>query len=173
MVARDAFGARRMSSVVILDTSVYLNILDVPGFNQDREQILEEFADRMESGDYFLLPLAAIWETGNHIAHLPAGGERYRFGCKLMNDVGKAVNGDAPYQPTYFPDREEFLAWLADFPSYVQRSKSVQKTREGTSLADLSMIKEWERTRVRHSMSRVLIWSLDTDLSSYDTASKT
>ncbi len=161
-----------MSSVIILDTSVYLNILNVPGFNQHREQILEEFADRVESGDYFLLPLAAIWETGNHIAHLSTGGERYRFGCELINDVGKAVNGDAPYRPTYFPDREEFLDWIEDFPTSVMRNKSATRTREGTSLADLSIIKEWERTKARHNMSRVLIWSLDADLSGYDTASK-
>lgn len=47
-----------MSDIVLLDTSVYLNVLDVPGFNQDRDEILDEFAVRVESGDYFLLPMA-------------------------------------------------------------------------------------------------------------------
>lgn len=61
------------------------------------------------------------------------------------------------------------MEWLVEFPDYAQRNKSETKTREGVSLSDLSIIKEWEQTRDRHFMSRVLIWSLDSDLSGYDT----
>jgi hypothetical protein len=42
-----------MSDIVLLDTSVYLNVLDIPGFNQKREHILNTFAHRVENGDYF------------------------------------------------------------------------------------------------------------------------
>ncbi len=158
-----------MGDIVLLDTSVYLNILDVTGFNQDREDILAEFRCRIENGDHFLLPMASIWETGNHIAHLPDGNQRRRFAEKLARDVCNALDGESPYQPTYFPGREVFMAWLVEFPGYAQRNKSDTKTSEGVSLSDLSIIKEWEQTRDRHSMSRVLIWSLDSDLSGYDT----
>ena len=158
-----------MSEIVLLDTSVYLNVLDVPGFNQDRTDILDAFSDRVQQGDYFLLPMATIWETGNHIADLTDGGHRYRFAVKLVEDVRAALNGDTPYRATYFPDRETFLAWLSDFPNYAKLNKSDRHTREGVSLSDLSIIKEWEQTRMRHSMSRVLIWSLDGDLAGYDT----
>lgn len=164
MAAADA----GVTCIVLLDTSVYLNVLDVPGFNQDRDLVLDEFEQRLAAGDHFLLPMAAIWETGNHIAHLANGGLRYKFGAILVEDVRKAVAGETPYRPTHFPDREEFLAWLADFPSHVQRNKSATKIGEGISLADLSLIKEWERTKRRNSMSRVLIWSLDSDLACYD-----
>lgn len=157
-----------MSDIVLLDTSVYLNVLDVPGRNQDRLAILEEFGDRCKQGDYFLLPMATIWETGNHIAKLSKGNERRKYAEKLVNDVKGAIHGNTPYRPTHFPDREEFLRWLADFPAHAQKNKSASKTREGVSLADLSIIKEWERTRSIHSMSRVLIWSLDGDLTRYD-----
>ena len=57
-----------MSAIVLLDTSVYLNILDVPGWNQERDTILDEFEIRVGDDDIFLLPMATIWETGNHIA---------------------------------------------------------------------------------------------------------
>lgn len=158
-----------MGDIVLLDTVVYLNILDVPGRNQNREEILAEFGLRIENGDNFLLPMASIWETGNHIAHLPDGNLRRQFAEKLVRDVRDALNGASPYQPTYFPDREVFMEWLTYFPGYAQRNKSDKKTREGVSLSDLSIIKEWAQTRDRHPMSRVLIWSLDSDLSSYDT----
>lgn len=158
-----------MSAIVLLDTSVYLNVLNVPVFNQDRARIFSDFEARVSAGDHFLLPMAAIWETGNHIADLADGGRRYQFGKTLVADVSAAINGDVPYRPTHFPEREEFLLWLEAFPDLVKRNKSTAKTREGVSLADLSMIKEWERTCVIHSLSRVLIWSLDSDLAGYDT----
>lgn len=156
-----------MSEIVLLDTSVYLNVLDVPGWNQDRDDVLAEFAIRVEADDHFLLPLASVWETGNHIADLGDGNLRRRYATKLVNDVKKAVAGDVPYRPTYFPPPEEFVAWLEDFPNYAQRNKSAKKTREGVSLADMSIVKEWERTCRLHSMRTVRIWSLDGDLQGY------
>lgn len=158
----------RMSAIVLPDTSVYLNILDIPGKNQDRTTILDEFNNKINHNDYFLLPMATIWETGNQIADLANGTLRYHYGEKLVKDVSMALNGDSPYRPTHFPSREEFFLWLGDFPDYVQRNKSDKKIREGVSLSDFSIIKEWEVTRKRHNMSQVLIWSLDSDLAGYN-----
>lgn len=161
-----------MSDIVLLDTSVYLNVLDVPGFNQDRDNILDDFAVRVKRGDYFLLPTATIWETGDHIADLTDGRLRRQFAQSLVEQVTQAFNNNAPFRTTYFPDSEVFLRWLGDFPDYAQRNKSDRQTREGVSLSDLSIIKEWEQTRDRHAMSRVLIWSLDRDLAAYDTGAR-
>lgn len=161
-----------MSDIVLLDTSVYLNVLDVPGFNQDRDEILDIFAARVEYGDYFLLPMATIWETGDHIADLADGRLRRQFAQTLVDQVAQAFNNQAPFRTTYFPDSETFLRWLGDFPDYAQRTKSDRQTREGVSLSDLSIIKEWEQTCDRHPMSRVLIWSLDRDLAAYDTGTR-
>ncbi len=148
-----------MSAIVLLDTSVYLNVLDVPGFNQDRSAVLDAFQSAIEAGDHFLLPLATVWETGNHIARLGDGQTRRQYGQKMLDDVTKAFQGDTPYRATHFPDRDEFLRWLADFPDAVMGCKS---------LADLSIIKEWERNCALNRMSRVRIWSLDADLAAYD-----
>lgn len=157
-----------MSAIVLLDTSVYLNVLDVPGFNQDRDAVLKAFKTSIQAGDYFLLPLAAVLETGNHVARLPDGQQRRRYAQTLVTDVRTAFDGQAPYRATHFPEREEFARWLADFPDAAMRNKSPKKAAEGTSLADLSIIKEWERNRDLHPMSRVRIWSLDGDLAGYD-----
>lgn len=157
-----------MSAIVLLDTSVYLNVLDVPGCNQDRADVFEQFKVSIASGDHFLLPLAAVWETGNHIADLGDGQTRRRYAQLLCTDVTKAFKGEVPYRATHFPDREQFLLWLQDFPDMAMRNKSEKKQREGMSLADLSIMKEWEHTCSRHPMSRVRIWSLDSDLSGYD-----
>ena len=157
-----------MSAIVLVDTSVFLNVLDVPGFNQDRDTVLEEFERRIRLGQHFLLPMATVWETGNHIARLSSGGLRRDYASRLVAQVKLAVTGEAPYRATYLPERDEFLTWIEEFPDYAMRNKSATKTNCGVSLADLSIIKEWERTCSIHSMSRVLIWSLDDDLAGYD-----
>ena len=157
-----------MSAIVLLDTSVYLNVLDVPGFDQYRQTVIDDFEKGIHQDDHFLLPLATVWETGNHIAHLPNGQHRRSYAQELVNKVLQAFRGEAPYRATHFPERDEFMTWLNDFPQAAMRNKSATKTTEGTSLADLSIIKEWERNCRLNPMSRVRIWSLDMDLSGYD-----
>lgn len=159
-----------MGSIVLLDTSIYLNVLDVTGFNQDRDEVGRQFTNKVKGGDSFLLPMATIWETGNHIARLATGGERRRYAQRLVTDATMAMNGDTPYRATYFPRKEQFINWLQDFPDSASRSKSTKKQREGVSLADHSIIKEWQRTCTLNNMSRVLIWSLDADLAACDSA---
>lgn len=157
-----------MASIVLLDTTVYLNVLDVPGRNEQRTQILNDFEARANSGDNFLLPMATIWEAGNHVSRLANGDLRYTYSQKLVGDVRSALSGNVPYRPTYFPDSITFAEWLQDFPDHAKRNKSRHRTSEGVSLSDFSIFKEWQQTCDRHPMSRVLIWSLDTDLASYD-----
>lgn len=157
-----------MSDIVLLDTSIYLNVLNVPGRNQQREEVFRDFELRVQNKDHFLLPMVTIWETGNHISRLSTGALRRQYACQLAQSVSDALQGQAPFSPTYFPNRETFLQWIDAFPNFSKSNKSPKKTTEGISLSDLSIIKEWEQTCARHPMSRVLIWSLDKDLSSYN-----
>lgn len=156
-----------MSEIVLLDTTVYLNVLNVPGWNQQRESIWQEFEKRINRGDTFLLPMASIWETGNHIARLPDGGRRRQFAQDFVNELSSAFSGDAPYSATHFPDKSELLEWISDFPEYAMRNKSENKLREGISLADMAIIKEYDRTCKLNPRRTVSIWSLDSDLKSY------
>ena len=57
-----------MSAVCIIDTSVFLNLLNVPGKNQDLESIVRSFQEYTDLNVTFILPMATIIETGNHIA---------------------------------------------------------------------------------------------------------
>lgn len=56
------------STIVILDTSVFVEILGVPGKSQDRETVLAQLEVWVEQGASLLLPMATVIETGNHIA---------------------------------------------------------------------------------------------------------
>lgn len=52
-----------MSEIVVIDTSVFLNVLDVPGFNQDRDSVLRELERLINRNATLLLPMAAVVET--------------------------------------------------------------------------------------------------------------
>ena len=149
-----------MSTIVLLDTTVYLNILDVPDLNQDRTDVLCEFEKKIKSADIFLLPFPVILETGNHIARLTDGQRRRTYAEKMIGNVKKALDGETPYRPSSFPERDQFVTWLDDFPDWAMSN--------GSSLTDLSIRNEWKNTCDKHPFSRVQIWSLDAHLSSYD-----
>ncbi len=148
-----------MSDIVLLDTSIYLNVLDVPGFNQAQSDVFRDFDNRINNNnDHFFLPLVTILEAGNHIGNLHNGNRRRVYSIKLVEDVSKAIKGEVPYRATKFPSREEFAKWMEEF----------SESHHGMSLGDYLIIKEWESTCKIHRMSRVLIWSLDDHLAGYD-----
>ncbi len=157
-----------MSSIVLIDTSVFLNVLNISGYAQHRHSVLDQFAQHIKQNDWLFLPTATIWETGNHIAKIRDGNVRRQYAQLFIQEVSKALIGEKPYTVTEFPSREEFQSWLATFPDTIICTSAKRGNGEGTSLSDHSIIKEWEKLCKRHPMSRVLIWSLDADLTAYD-----
>lgn len=154
-----------MSNVCIIDTSVFLNLLNVPGKNNEIEQVTDDFKQYVDLGVTFILPMATIVETGNHIAQNGNGRTRRDTAFRFCEAVKGAFNGEAPYRPSEFPDSTEVLEWIDRFPVLAGQNKSPQKTSEGTSFGDLSIIEEFRKCVTRFSMSEVFIWSLDSDLS--------
>jgi hypothetical protein len=156
-----------MSAISILDTSVFLNLLNVPNRNGSREQVDQAFIEYAELGATFILPMATILETGNHIAQNGDGGTRRATARRFCDQVTAAFCGEAPYQISEFPSSKEVLAWLDSFPDHAGQNKSPHKTTEGTSFGDVSIIEEYQKCRRRFPMSEVFIWSLDSDLAGY------
>lgn len=156
-----------MSAVCLIDTSVFLNLLNVPGRNQHMHQVVADYMIYANSGCTFILPMATILETGNHIAQNGNGALRRQTAQRFCEAVKGAFTGEAPYRPSEFPSTGEILGWLGDFPDKAGQNKSPTRTGEGTSFGDLSIIKEYEKCVVRFPMSEVFIWSLDSDLAAF------
>ena len=147
-------------SIALIDTSVFCNIIPVPGFDQNHEEILGELDGFIQSDTTLLLPMAAVIETGNHIAHVPNGHARRKAAQKFCLEVGNAIDGEAPWTPTPFWDVDVLRKWLHEFPDQAMRK---------VGMGDLSIIKEWERQCALNQARRVFIWTLDgTDLGGYD-----
>jgi hypothetical protein len=160
-----------MSSICPIDTSVLLNFLNVPNRNEHRKLVLKDFQTYAESGCIFLLPMATIIETGNHIAQNGDGTKRRETAIRFVDIVKATFRGEAPWRPTTFATTEEIMLWIDQFPDLAGKNKAPDK-QEGTSFGDLSIIEEFKKSCKRFPMSEVFIWSLDSDLSSYHQKSK-
>ena len=146
-------------SVAILDTSVFCNLLDVPGKCQHRDRARNDLARFVDQGVQLLLPLGAVYETGNHIAQ--ATGDRHALATRFVEEVLRALDGESPFTAAAFPDVADVRAWLPAFPEHAART---------VGMTDLSIIRLWEQQRTRLRNRRVLIWSYDGDLAGYDSA---
>lgn len=146
-------------SVVVLDTSIFCDIVRVPGRSQRSEETLARLHELTESGSNLLLPLAAVYETGNHVARAGHGRERRAAAQRFVRAVKGAIAGEAPWAATPFPEAEGMLVWLDDFPD---------RATAGVGLADLSIIQVFEKQCALNRARRVWIWSHDAHLAGYD-----
>jgi hypothetical protein len=164
-----------MSSVCLVDTCIFSNVLDVPNRNQEREKVFEDFKSNVNSGFVFLLPMATIIETGNHIAQNGDGTIRRKTALHFVEQVKAAFNGTSPWKPCQFPQTGDILSWIDQFPDLAGHNKTSKKLKgkpEGTSFGDLSIIQEFHKACARFPMTEVFIWSLDSDLKMYHQLAK-
>lgn len=120
-----------------IDTSILTNILDIPFRNQEREIVLKEYQGLKEENNTFILPLATIIETGNHIAHIKDGNMRRSKGIEFAKMLRKIANDESPWK--FFEDevtREE-IAIIAD--------RLPESIMYGSGVGHLSIIAAYEK----------------------------
>ena len=147
-------------SICLLDTSILCELLEVPHLCKDAGTILSALEQKINDREALLLPLSTIVETGNHIGQNGDGQARRGAAERFVKLVRQALQGQTPFTPTPFFETEELLTWLEEFPDWATR---------GSGIADLTIVKEWERQCQVHRSRHVYIWSTDRrHLSSYD-----
>ena len=152
-----------MGCIRIVDTSVLCNILRVPNLDQEGTRAAAELRQALHAGDVLLLPVAVIYETGNHIAQNGDGRKRRIVASAFVDLVQKAFRGEIPFTPTPLHDMDDMLDWLAQFPD---------RAMEGMGFADLSLTRIFDRQCELHHGRRVLIWSYDRHLRGFDRAAR-
>lgn len=157
-----------MSEIIIIDTTIFLNILKVPGRSQQFEEVWNKLQNKIKGRrTSFVLPVTAIWETGNFIAKIPNGRQRREYAQKFREQVIMSLNGKTPFTARPFPEKTDLLKWLVSFPDAAQKSKSEDKPNEGLSWGDHSIVGEWEKIKAEQPAYNVFIWSTDIDLMAY------
>ena len=147
-------------SVVLVDTSILLNVLRVPNRSDKHAMVMDRLREHIDVDDHLLLPAATVLETGNHIAQNGDGAERRKCAVKFVEVVRQAAEESLPWTLVELPSKPgDFVEWLASFPDSAMR---------GVGFGDLTIVKAWDETRHRNPGARVAIWSLDEDLQGYD-----
>jgi len=148
-----------MGAICLIDTSIFLEILNVPQKASQSELIFQELKEKIEARESLFLPMATILETGNHIAQNGDGNQRRICAEKFVNQVTQALEGKSPFTPISFLKKEDLQGWLKEFP---------HEAMQGRGLGDLSIIHDWQRICDQNPSRRVYIWSLDKHLKGYN-----
>ncbi|GCL54629.1 hypothetical protein NIES3806_19720 [Microcystis aeruginosa NIES-3806] len=119
-----------MGAICLIDTSIFLEILNVPHKASQSELIFQELKEKIEAGESLFLPMATILETGNHIAQNGDGNQRRICAEKFVNQVTQALEGESPFTPINFLKQEDLQGWLKEFPD-----EAMQRRGLGTFLS--------------------------------------
>ena len=147
-----------MSAICLIDTSVFLEILNVPSKANQHSEIVRILTEKIKANESLFLPMSTIIETGNHIAQNGDGNQRRNCAQRFVEQVCLALDGESPFNPISFLQSEELLQWLGEFPDYSMR---------GIGIGDLSIIHDFKRLCRQNKHRKVYIWSLDQDLQGY------
>lgn len=90
-------------SICLLDTSVFVEFLNVPNMNAQHAAIHNELKQKIQDGESLFLPMATILETGNHIAQNGDGKQRRKVAAVFVEQVQLALDGKSPFTPIAFP----------------------------------------------------------------------
>lgn len=121
--------------VLILDTSVLCCWLQVPGKDQAGTQedrwtharIEAVLCEEQKQGSTFVLPVATLIETGNHIAQV--AGDRFGLATQLAGYLRKAADADSPWaaftEQSGLWQAENLQRLADDWPSHAAQKLSI------------------------------------------------
>lgn len=147
-------------NVKFIDTSVMLNLLEVPNMCKDAEEVKEQWRQNLDAKDVLIMPTATIIETGNHIAHIANGNRRREIAGKFGEFLRKTAEGEAPWQLYSAKNLKDELLYLSD---------NIEEfaTRE-IGIGDISIIYAYNHyIEETPAIGSIMIWSTDTHLQSY------
>lgn len=149
-----------MMNVRFIDTSVMMNLLEVPEMCSDAEKIKEEWIEVLKAEDVLILPIATIIETGNHIAHISNGNIRRKIAIKFGEYLRKTAEGEAPWQLYGIEMDKEGLLYLAD---HIEENALWE-----IGVGDMSIVYAYKQYKEKTpAIGSIMIWSTDKHLQSY------
>ena len=153
-----------LNTVWFIDTSVFVEILDVPGKAQQPTTVADEFVKRSHAGHKFILPVTTIIETGNHVAQCT--GDRREAARRFVEAVRQASESEPPW---IIRDVQWNSAFISDLMSGDSTGSSLVDLlgdgRMGTG--DVSILVEREKFTRSSTYTDVRLWTLEKELGSY------
>ena len=148
--------------VRFIDTSIIMNLLEIPHMCADAEKIRAEFKTAVENGEILILPFSTIIESGNHIAHIADGTIRRERALKFREFLEKTANNEAPWKLYGVKlEKDDLLALAEKFPDYALRYEM--------GLGDLSIIHFYQRYKEETpAVGHIMIWSTDRHVARFE-----
>ncbi len=148
--------------VRFIDTSIIMNLLEIPGKCSDAERVKADFKSIVESGEVLILPFSTIIESGNHIAHIAVGRIRRERSLIFKEFLEKTANNEAPWKLYGVKlEKDDLLALAEKFPDYALQYEM--------GLGDMSIIHFYEKYKEETpAVGHIMIWSTDRHLSGYE-----
>lgn len=147
-------------NVRFIDTSVMLNLLEVPDMCSNAKEVKEQWKEVLKAEETLILPVATIIETGNHIAHISNGNIRRTIAGKFGEYLRKTAAGEAPWQLYGVELDKEGLLYLAE---HIE-----ENAMREIGTGDLSIIYAYEQYKEKTpAIGTIMIWETDTHLQGY------
>jgi hypothetical protein len=149
----------------LLDTSVLLEILEVPHESDHSVDVLEEFQAKCDAGVKLQIPMATVLETGAHIRKIKVPKKpEVRKNCakKFARFLDAALSHEAPWKFTSFSWNDEVIRSLLDGKDHgygLERSIG-----DGVfEIGDLTIVEEWRLSwrNVSPKVYDVDVWTRD------------
>lgn len=150
--------------VWLIDTSVFVEILNVPGKAQQHDLMAKEFVSRHERGHRFVLPVTTIIETGNHIVQCSSG--RRDVAARFVAALRQAQSDSPPWVIRDVKwDRTLLDNLLAGDSTGSDLLNLLGDGRMGTG--DVALLVERDEFRSASSYTDVRIWTLEATMGAY------
>ena len=151
--------------IVFIDTSIFCNMVPVPGRDQHREEVLEEYQARLARGDKMILPITAVIESGNFIAQIADGAVRRTTAGKFSAVLSLIAKGRAPWVLNSVTWDGQFISDLVDGGGSGASLIDHAVARVGTG--DLCILCERVQYVRRSKLDAVEIWTKDAGLAAH------
>ncbi|MEU6487809.1 hypothetical protein [Streptomyces sp. NPDC046887] len=164
-MSRQRPSGLRLPVVDFLDTSVLVEILDVPHMNGHRAEVLKEMDARLKAKVRFVLPTATVIETGNHVFQIKDGASRRSRAAEFMSMLRKTALREAPWVLHERTWDGAFLTRLCD-GGVTNMDMAEHAVRQQLGAGDLSIVAERDLYASR-AQARVRIWTLEATMGTW------
>lgn len=156
-----------MVAADFIDTSVLVNLLEVPGKSQNVTEAKTGLAERGRDGVTLLLPITTVIETGNHIAQVKGNlHQKEQCATKFTQMLQMIASGKSPWTPNELTWNSTFID---DLLSGVNTGQKLEHLLSSGifGAGDLAILAEAKEYKRRLGVGRVRIWTLEAELGAY------
>lgn len=151
--------------VELLDTSILVELLRVPGEYDHVDQIEQDFVLKQEGGVKFQIPAGTLIESGAHISRIDNGHQRRECAKRFHEVIWQTHAGETPWTFTELAWDDNFIYELLN-PAKEHQNITDSLATQNLEMGDLVILAEFRRLRSRLDLSVVDldVWTQDTAL---------